>query len=72
MQLLKIPVKEVESTCIFPYEGQFVEDVPRKGFFFDLLGHIPLHEIMGGVVFSAETKVDHFVDARGHRRFVLE
>ena len=51
-------------------QGEFVQNLARQRFLFDLLTHVPLHEVVGGVIFGLQAQVHHVVDALRHFGFV--
>ena len=45
-----IPVEHVVAGVIVTNDAQFIQKGTGRGFFFQLLGDVPLHEIVGVVV----------------------
>lgn len=53
----EVAIEEVHASLVVTDEVELVEDGACQGFFFNLLANVPLHKIVGGVVFFAQAHV---------------
>src|SRR6187431_380727 len=69
---LQVAVEKIESSLITPDEVELVNERARKCLLLDLLTHIPLHEVVCGVILFLQAKVHHLVDLVGHLGLMVE
>ena len=55
-----------------PAKRQLVEQFPGETFFFDLFRHVPLHEVVCGIIFQTQTRIHHIVDTGRNAGLVLK